>query len=417
MTKGLLHPSPKQSDIIHQEHPAEQQEMDSEILLAIINAAREAIIMIDDNGLIRLWSHSAEKLFGWTKSEAIVQNAQQLLSWESNCSTTSTNQPTDGNVKEMDVRDKEGRHFPIEVSRSEVQQNGQTLFVCTVQNTTERKEKEIALRESEQRHRKLFENSRDALMTLAPPSWQFTSCNPSTIKMFAAESAEKFLACPPWELSPTHQPDGKPSMEKAKEMIELAIKNGAHYFEWTHKKLTGEDFPATVLLTALEMDGEIMVQATVRDITARKQDEETRKIISRLDSLGVLVGGIAHDFNNLLTGIMGNASFALESFVNPEQQDVLNEIVQATKRATGLTKQLLTFAMGGTPSIKETAIGETIKESAQFCLGKNSPSTCLIKIPDDLWMVKADGSQIGQVIQNLVINATHAMPGGGEITI
>ena len=139
---------------------------------------------------------------------------------------------------------------------------------------TDHKRAEEALRESEERYRVLFENSRDAFMTLAPPSWKFTSGNPAIVAMFGVKDVAEFVSLGPWDLSPERQPDGRPSAEKAKEMIETAVREGSHFFEWTHKRLSGEDFPATVLLTRMELAGQTLLQATVRDITERKRAEE-----------------------------------------------------------------------------------------------------------------------------------------------
>ncbi|NQT15196.1 MAG: PAS domain S-box protein, partial [Planctomycetes bacterium] len=139
---------------------------------------------------------------------------------------------------------------------------------------TERNQAEEALRESEERHRVLFESSRDAIMTLAPPSWEFTSGNPASVAMFGARDEAEFTSLPPWKLSPKHQPDGRLSADKAKEMIDTAMQEGSHFFQWTHKTVDSREFPADVLLTRVELAGHSLLQATVRDITERKQVEE-----------------------------------------------------------------------------------------------------------------------------------------------
>ncbi|MDD4890306.1 MAG: PAS domain S-box protein, partial [Phycisphaerae bacterium] len=131
-----------------------------------------------------------------------------------------------------------------------------------------------ALSVTERRYRSLFECTRDALMTLSPPSWKFTSANPATLEMFRVKDVAEFASLSPGDLSPDAQPDGRPSAEKAREMIETAMREGSHYFEWTHKRFGGENFPASVLLNRLELDGQVMLQATVRDISAQKQAEE-----------------------------------------------------------------------------------------------------------------------------------------------
>jgi len=147
------------------------------------------------------------------------------------------------------------------------------------------------LRESEERHRTLFESSHDAIMTLAPPSWRFTTGNPATVEMFGAGDEATFTTLGPWELSPEFQPDGRPSSEKAAEMIQTAMAKGSHFFEWTHQRLGGESFPATVLLTRLEIGGQALLQATVRDITEHKQAEQTQALlVAMLDATPGFVG-------------------------------------------------------------------------------------------------------------------------------
>jgi PAS domain S-box-containing protein len=91
--------------------------------------------------------------------------------------------------------------------------------------------------------------------------------------MFGAKNEEEFISHGPWELSPERQPGGRASSEKAKEMIETAVREGSHFFEWTHRRIGGEEFPADVLLTRMERDGKVFLQATVRDITERKNAE------------------------------------------------------------------------------------------------------------------------------------------------
>ena len=147
-------------------------------------------------------------------------------------------------------------------------------MLSTLIDITDRKRAEDVLWESEERFRTLFESSQDALMILVPPSWKFTSGNKAAVELFRAKDMAEFISLRPWDVSPERQPDGRLSADKAEDMIETAIREGSHVFEWIHKKLRGEAFPCTVLLTRMEMLGETVIQATVHDISAQKKAEE-----------------------------------------------------------------------------------------------------------------------------------------------
>ena len=171
---------------------------------------------------------------------------------------------------------------------------------------------------------------------------------------------------------------------------------------------------APIMDKANQIIGSVLV---FRDITREKKVEEELRKIDKLESVGVLAGGIAHDFNNILMAILGNLNLA-NLKINPDDDVAvpLKRAEEASLRAKGLTQQLLTFSKGGAP-IKETAlISETIKDSANFVL-HGSNIICEYDMPRDLWAVEIDKGQISQVVQNLIINAKHAMPQGGVIKI
>jgi PAS domain S-box-containing protein len=152
-----------------------------------------------------------------------------------------------------------------------------------------RKQQEDALRESEARQRLLFNGSRDAMMTMDPPSWKFTSGNPAALEMFGARDAAEFTKLGPGDVSPERQPDGISSADKIREVMETALREGSLFFEWTHRRLGGADFPTTVLIARMEMAGQAFLQATVRDITAQKQAEERiEKTLMRQRGIGKL---------------------------------------------------------------------------------------------------------------------------------
>ncbi len=168
----------------------------------------------------------------------------------------------------------------------------------------------------------------------------------------------------------------------------------------------------------LDTKGNIIgVVLVFRDESEKQRLEQEALKARKLESLGVLAGGIAHDFNNILTAILGNINLAL-IFTNPDEEiyAILSAAEKASLRAKGLTQQLLTFSKGGEPVRKTTSIVDVITDSSSFVL-RGGNVRCDTWFEPDLLPVDIDPEQISQVIQNIIINADHAMPQGGVIDI
>jgi PAS domain S-box-containing protein len=131
------------------------------------------------------------------------------------------------------------------------------------------------LRENEARFHAIFEGSNDAIMLLTGE--RFFDCNPSTLQIFGFQTKDEFVKFHPAELSPPTQPDGRSSSQAAAEHIKTAFRTGYDRFEWVHRRSSGEDFPAEVLLSAFDWGGKSVLQATVRDISERVRSAEALK--------------------------------------------------------------------------------------------------------------------------------------------
>ena len=154
-----------------------------------------------------------------------------------------------------------------------------------------------------------------------------------------------------------------------------------------------------------------------RDTSERQKMELEIARAQKLEALGLLAGGIAHDFNNLLTVMLGSlAMIDGRGPLEPGQRKLLGDAQGAVLRARDLTRQLLTFSRGGTPVRAAASIAEVVHESASFVLSGSS-ILADIALADDLWVVEIDAGQISQVLNNLLINATQAMPSGGTVII
>ena len=153
------------------------------------------------------------------------------------------------------------------------------------------------------------------------------------------------------------------------------------------------------------------------DITERKKLEEQSLRIQKLEAIGTLAGGIAHDFNNLLHGVFGYISLA-KLKRNDQEKSIaaLEEAEKALHLTVKLTNQLLTFSKGGKPVKKLIGLLPVIEAAAKFALS-GSRSDYHLAVDAELRQIDADEGQIGQVIQNLILNADQAMPEGGRVEV
>lgn len=226
----------------------------------------------DRNGNFIYVNHAAEELTGYSKEELLTMSMQDLFSKDTlETEPLRYDKLQTGNnlIKIRKLRKKDGSEIHIEMhSRMNDDGTYQSIF----RDIEPRLSMENALKKSRQIYKDLFEKSKDAILIIE--NGIFVDCNQATVNMLAYNSKKELLSTHPSELSPPIQPDGKPSFEKANEMMEIAIKKGYHRFEWDHLRADGSVFPVEVSLTLLAQEKDKTILHTVwRDITLRKKDE------------------------------------------------------------------------------------------------------------------------------------------------
>ena len=284
---------------------------------------------------------------------------------------------------------------------------------------------ERALRDAEQRFRRLSEHSKDVIAEVASDG-RVIYMSPNLRELLGYEP-EDFLGRHSVEIA---ELVGVSPQEEIPGMTRVADLEAAGSFErtWRVRRKDGSWCWVEIHANTFEApDGELRAIAVSRDVTERVEAEEERRELEaqmqqarRLESLGILAGGIAHDFNNLLVGILANAELALEDLdpgspVRPRA----DEIRRAGDRASELTQQLLAYAGKADVSLESFDLGALVRELAEL-LRSSLPKTAELRVEqgEETPWIHADATQVRQVVMNLITNAGDALEGRpGLVTV
>ena len=282
----------------------------------------------------------------------------------------------------------------------------------TVIDITEQRETEEKLKEASRYTRSLIESSVDPLVTISPEG-KITDVN-------AATEAVTGLARD--RLIGSDFSDYFTEPERARMGYEAVFANGfvrdfPLAIRHTSGKTTQVLYNATVFKNR---EGRVEgVFAAARDVSERKILEEQLLQAQKLEAVGKLAGGVAHDFNNIMAIVLGYAELIKQDLpANDPIQDSVDCIRTAADRATQVTRQLLAFSRKQIMKPKVININTLITELSKMLarlIGENVEIA--LSLAPDLAPVKADPTQIEQVLMNLAVNARDAMPGGGNLTI
>lgn len=276
----------------------------------------------------------------------------------------------------------------------------------------DRQQIEEKLRQSEEQYRDLFENASD-LIQIARPDGKLLYVNREwreTLGYTEEEVQQIFLE---EIIDPVCM--GECSLMLEQIISQRNIDHMETVFVTKDGRKVELEGSANLKLTA---DGEPeSIRCIFRDVTEKRKMEKELVKAQKLESIGVFAGGIAHDFNNLLAAFMGNISVA-KMYSNPHDKvyERLEQAEKASIRARDLTQQLLTFSKGGEPVKKIQNVADIIEDAVQFSLrGSNVKPEFFMD--GDLLQSEVDAGQLGQVAQNLAVNAAQAMPDGGVVSV
>jgi len=390
---------------------------------AITATASDAILLMNEKGKIVYWNPSAERIFGYSADEANGQDLHNFLAPErlhgdylkgfSRFVTTGQG-PVINRSVEMTAKKKDGKEFPIEISTSAMNINGKWHALGIVRDITERKRSEEALRENKEQLDLALQSAHMGVWRLEIKenrrSFDDLTCQLLGIDVatFHGTAAEFFE---------TVHPEDRLMIQSAlsRTLEQDALYDPSYRVVWPDGSI--RYVTSRGRLVRDSMGHPARINGLLWDITDQHLLEQELIKAQKLESIGTLAGGIAHDFNNLLQGIFGYISMAKLTINEREKSlGMLEQAEKALHQSVNLTSQLLTFSKGGKPIKKVFALRPVIENAAKFALS-GSRVVPEIVIADDLCTVDADEGQIGQVIQNIVLNADQAMPLGGTITI
>ncbi|MFA6468173.1 MAG: PAS domain S-box protein [Bacteroidota bacterium] len=315
---------------------------------------------------------------------------------------------------EFEVIDAHGKMIPVEIKASVVRLDDNRIIAQGIfRDISERKLSEQALRESEEKYRRLFEDSKDGIY-ITTFDGTILDVNTSMMEILGFRNKSEMLKQNVKELY--FYP-----ADRTRFIKEFEAKDYVKDFEVTLKKKDGSK--AHVLLTTVVIRDDsgtpILFNGSMRDITEKKQLEQQLMQAQKLESIGTLAGGIAHDFNNLLAMILGTAELIKRHAKdNPAIQSYITRIIEASERGSSISKQLLLFSRPEQAELQPISIHSVMEQVTDF-LTHFLPKTITIQREEEASsaIIMGDSGHLHQALLNLSINARDAMPNGGVITI
>jgi len=398
---------------------------------SVVAALAEGIVFMDADGRLQASNASAERILGLTAEQIggrttfdprwrAVHEDGSPFPGDTHPITVSlrTGQPCSNVI--MGVHKPSGELTWISINSQPLFRRGERkpyAAVASFFDITDRKRAEDALRATQARLRDVLASSTAVVYATKltaegyAPSW----VSENVTRVLGYDVGEALHA--QWWVHHLHPADRSRVLAEISTLLrkgELTLeyqfqaKNGA--YRWVHDE-------ARLLRDPTGLPVEVF--GAWLDITERKQLEQQFQQAQKMEAVGRLAGGVAHDFNNLLTAILGSADLVLDDLKpNAPEREEIQEIRRAALRAADLTRQLLAFSRQQVISptvLNPNAVVANMDKLLRRLLGEDVDlRTVLTPEPG---AIKADPSQLEQVVVNLAVNARDAMPGGGKLTI
>ncbi len=359
------------------------------------------------------WNKNAERLYGYSQAEVLGEEIYLRLktvypvSFDNYIVELKRENRWEGELRQTT---KDGELIFVE-SRQVVSQAGEGEFIVleTSRDITKRKLSDERLLQQAS----LLDKAQDAIL-VCDLNHRIIFWNKGAERVYGWESAEVLGR----EIGEVITEGDNTVIEKASEVLKQKdewLKETAHYTKDKRKIIVVSRW--TLVRNEIGQPDYFLVINT--DITNLKQAEEQLYRAQRMESIGTLAGGIAHDLNNVLSPILMSVEMLQsDETIDKNGQPWLSIIRENTERGASLIKQVLTFARGAEGERINVQLRHLVQDLIKV-LGETLPKTITVKfnIAPELETISGDPTQIHQVLMNLSVNASDAMPDGGTLTI
>jgi len=384
---------------------------------SLIEAALDPLAIIGLDGKLTDVNAATEAATGFTRDELIGKPFAALRSDPEKARADFARVLREGTLRDLEneICHRHGGLMPV-LTNATVFRNdlGEALGVLTVsRDISERKKAEKALRESEARHRDLIANAVYGIW-VSTVEGRVLYANSAMAKMLGYDSPSDLE-----QIKTVQELYLRPADRGA--FVRRILADGSMIgYETDWKRRDGRNIVVSLGGRAITgPTGQVEHLETVaEEITDRRKFEDQLRQAQKMEALGQLAGGVAHDFNNLLGVILGYGEMLIAKAKPGPDLDALEEIGQATKRAAGLTRQLLAFSRKQVLQPVDLDLN-ILAAGVSKLLQRLLPENIKLQMNQakELLMVRADAGQIEQVILNLAVNARDAMPQGGNLSV
>jgi PAS domain S-box-containing protein len=322
----------------------------------------------------------------------------------------------DGVVRnfECEAKRRDGSRMCLLANARVVQgADGKIVYEGTVQDITEHKQAEEALRQSEEKFLRAFQSSPDAISISRLGDGRYVDVNEGYVRLFG-RSREEAIGHTALELKVWENPE-----ERRRMVTQLQREGSVRNLECSFRKKSDEIWRGLLSGEKIELAAEPCLLAVIRDVTEQTRLELQLRQAQRLEAVGRLAGGVAHDFNNMLGVILGYGDI-LQTQLPPRHPARASaaEMQKAALRAANLTRQLLAFSRKQILQPQVLNLNSLIEELCKMLRRLIGEDIEFVFRPGlEVARVKADPGQLEQVVMNLAVNARDAMPSGGQLLI